>query len=151
MKRSKPPFYKQETPDSCGPACLRMVLSHFNLSVSEAELRARCDCTIFGADPPYVVDVARQLGFSKTDIQNLSPDELQSILAEGLYPIVYVSLLPIDASEGSQALVALDMDVDIDDGAVTVYDPDHGERVLPLGAFLKAWELKRNLAIIVDK
>jgi ABC-type bacteriocin/lantibiotic exporter with double-glycine peptidase domain len=128
-----------------------MVLSHFNLSVSEAELRARCDCTIFGADPPYVVDVARQLGFSKTDIQNLSPDELQSILAEGLYPIVYVSLLPIDAREGSQALVALDMDVDIDDGAVTVYDPDQGERVLPLGAFLKAWELKRNLAIIVDK
>ncbi|HEY6403961.1 MAG TPA: hypothetical protein VI479_21240 [Blastocatellia bacterium] len=128
-----------------------MVLSHFNISVSEAELRARCDCTIFGADPPYVVDVARQLGFNKTDIQNLSPDELQSILAEGLYPIVYVSLLPIDAREGSQALVALDMDVDIDHGAVTVYDPDQGERALPLGAFLKAWELKRNLAIIVDK
>ena len=128
-----------------------MVFSHFNLSVSEAELRARCDCTIFGADPPYIVDVARQFGFGKTDIQNLSPDELQSILDEGLYPIVYVSLLPIDAREGSQALVALDMDVDIEDGAVTVYDPDQGERVLPLGAFLKAWELKRNLAIIVDK
>jgi len=128
-----------------------MVFSHFNLSVSEAELRARCDCTIFGADPPYVVDVARQFGFGKTDIQNLSPDKLQSILDEGLYPIVYVSLLPIDAREGSQALVALDMDVDMEDGAVTVYDPDQGERVLPLGAFLKAWELKRNLAIIVDK
>jgi hypothetical protein len=128
-----------------------MVFSHFNLSVSEAELRARCDCTIFGADPPYVVDAARQFGFNKTDIQNLSPDDLQSILDDGLYPIVYVSLLPIDAREGSQALVALDMDADIDDGAVTVYDPDQGERRLPLGAFLKAWELKRNLAIIVDK
>jgi hypothetical protein len=43
------------------------------------------------------------------------------------------------------------MDADIDDGAVTVYDPDQGERRLPLGPFLKAWELKRNLAIIVDK
>jgi ABC-type bacteriocin/lantibiotic exporter with double-glycine peptidase domain len=124
-----------------------MVFSHFNLSVSEAELRARCDCTIFGVDAPYVVDAARQFGFTKTDIQNLSPDELQAVLAEGHYPIVYVSLLPIDAREGSQALVA----IEIEDDVVTVYDPDQGERLLPMGAFLKAWELKRNLAIIVDK
>ena len=124
-----------------------MVFSHFNLSVSEAELRARCDCTIFGVDPPYAVDVARQFGFGKTDINNLSPDELQLHLDEGRYPIVYVSLLPIDAREGSQALVALE----IGDDTMTVYDPDQGERILPWGAFLKAWELKRNLAIIVDK
>ena len=124
-----------------------MVLSHFNLSVSEAELRARCDCTIFGADPPYVVDVARQLGFNKTDIQNLSPDELQTILDEGHYPIVYVNLLPIDGREGAHTLVALE----IEDDAMTVYDPDQGERLLPIGDFFRAWELNGNLAIIVDK
>ena len=124
-----------------------MVLSHFNLSVSEAELRARCDYTIFGADAPYLVDVARQLGFDKTDIKNLSPDELQTILDEGRHPIVYVNLLPIDGREGTQALVALE----IGDDVVTVYDPDQGERLLPIGAFFKAWELKRNLSIIVDK
>jgi ABC-type bacteriocin/lantibiotic exporter with double-glycine peptidase domain len=124
-----------------------MVLSHFNHSVSEGELRARCDCTIFGSDAPYVVDVARQLGFDKTDIQNLSPDELQTILDEGGYPIVYVNLLPIDGREGTHALVALE----IGDDVVAVYDPDQGERLLPIGAFFKAWELKSNLAIIVDK
>src|SRR5215468_10123189 len=124
-----------------------MVFSHFNLSAPEAELRARCDCTIFGADAPYVADVARQFGFAKTDIQNLTPDELRTVLDEGRYPIVYVNLLPIDAREGSQALIALE----IDGGVVTVYDPDQGERLLPLDAFLKAWELKRNLAIIIDK
>jgi ABC-type bacteriocin/lantibiotic exporter with double-glycine peptidase domain len=123
-----------------------MVLSHFNLSVSESELRARCDCTIFGADAPYVVDVARQLGFNKTDILNLSPDELQILLDEGRHPIVYVNLLPIDGIESAHALVALE----IGDEAVTVYDPDQGERLLPIGAFFKAWELKLNLAIIVD-
>jgi ABC-type bacteriocin/lantibiotic exporter with double-glycine peptidase domain len=124
-----------------------MVLSHFNLSVSETELRARCDCTIFGADAPYVVDVARQLGFKKTDIHNLSPDELRTVIAEGHYPIVYVNLLPIDGREGTHALVALEIEND----AVTVYDPDQGERLLPIVAFFKAWDLKRNLAIVVDK
>lgn len=124
-----------------------MVLSHFNLSVSEAELRARCDCTIFGVDAPYAVDVARQYGFTKTDIHNLSPDELQNILAEGHYPIVYVNLLPIDGREGTHALVALEIEND----AVTVYDPDQGERLLPISAFFKAWDLKRNLAIVVDR
>jgi ABC-type bacteriocin/lantibiotic exporter with double-glycine peptidase domain len=123
-----------------------MVLSHFNLSVSESELRVRCDCTIFGADAPYVVDVARQLGFNKTDILNLSPDELQILLDEGRHPIVYVNLLPIDGIESAHALVALE----IGDDAVAVYDPDQGERLLPIGAFFKAWELKLNLAIIVD-
>jgi ABC-type bacteriocin/lantibiotic exporter with double-glycine peptidase domain len=124
-----------------------MVFSHFDLSVSEAELRARCDCTVFGVDAPYAVDVARQFGFSKSDMQNLSPDDLQDLLDEGRYPIVYVSLLPIDAREGTQALVALE----IEDDGVIVYDPDQGERELPLVAFLIAWELKSNLAIIVDK
>jgi ABC-type bacteriocin/lantibiotic exporter with double-glycine peptidase domain len=124
-----------------------MVLSHFNLSVSEAELRARCDCTIFGSDASNIVDVARQLGFDRTDIHTLSPYELQDILAEGHYPIVYVNLLPIDGSEGTQALVALE----IENGAVAVYDPDQGARLLPTGAFFKAWDLKCNLAIIVDK
>lgn len=124
-----------------------MVLSHFDLSVSEAELRARCDCTIFGADAPYVVDVTRQLGCAKTDIFNLSPDELQTNLDEGRFPIVYVNLLPIDGREGTHVLVALEIGYD----AVTVYDPDQGERLLPIGAFFRAWELKRNLAIIVDK
>jgi ABC-type bacteriocin/lantibiotic exporter with double-glycine peptidase domain len=124
-----------------------MVLSHFDLSLSEAELRARCDCTIFGADAPYIVDVARQLGFDKTDIQNLSPDDLQTNLDEGRYPIVYVNLIPLDGREGTHAFVALE----IGDDDVTVYDPDQGERLLPIGAFFKAWELKRNLSIIVDK
>jgi hypothetical protein len=91
--------------------------------------------------------VARQLGLNKTDIQNLSPDELQINLDEGRLPIVYVNLLPIDGIDGAHALVALE----IGDDAVTVYDPDQGERLLPIGAFFKAWELKRNLAIVVDR
>ncbi|NJM47150.1 MAG: hypothetical protein HC860_14105 [Alkalinema sp. RU_4_3] len=43
--RSKLRFHRQETPDSCVPACLRMVLGAMGVEMSEAELRERCDCT----------------------------------------------------------------------------------------------------------
>ncbi len=124
-----------------------MLLSHFDVSAPEAELRARCDCAIFGAEASKVVEAARHFGFARTDKRNLSRDELKALLAEGRYPIVYVNMLPIDGREGAHALVA----IEIENDAVTVYDPDQGERLLPLSAFLKAWELKRNLAIIVEK
>ncbi len=69
---SKPPFYAQETPDSCAPACLLKVLGSFGLELPEAELRARCDCTpAFGMDALIVVEAARQLGFPLTAKHNL--------------------------------------------------------------------------------
>ena len=36
--KSSLPFYPQETPDSCVPACLRMVLASFGQMLTEAEL-----------------------------------------------------------------------------------------------------------------
>jgi ABC-type bacteriocin/lantibiotic exporter with double-glycine peptidase domain len=47
---SKLPFYKQEEPYSCAPACLRMVLAAKGYTVSESALRERCDCTFLGTD-----------------------------------------------------------------------------------------------------
>jgi|GEM_PF-6321722 len=36
-----------------------MVLSSFGLDIAEAELRVRCDCTVFGTDALKSVDTAR--------------------------------------------------------------------------------------------
>jgi Peptidase_C39 like family len=40
--QSKLPFYRQEKPYSCVPACLRMVLAAKGYVVSESVLRERC-------------------------------------------------------------------------------------------------------------
>ena len=64
-KRLKLQFHKQETTYSCVPACLRMVLSGFGLDLSEAELGARCDCTVFGTDAFQTVNALRELGFPR--------------------------------------------------------------------------------------
>ncbi|MBD2772913.1 cysteine peptidase family C39 domain-containing protein [Iningainema tapete] len=57
-------FHKQETPYSCVPACLRMMLSAFEVDISEAQLRELCDCTPFGTEALKAVDAVRELGFS---------------------------------------------------------------------------------------
>jgi ABC-type bacteriocin/lantibiotic exporter with double-glycine peptidase domain len=91
----KPLFYKQETPYSCVPACVRMVLTRFGRELSEAELRALCDCTPFGTEALNAVDAVRQLGFVGTGKYTLSTDELAAQVRRGLSPIVFVSTLPL--------------------------------------------------------
>jgi len=72
------------------------VLSGFGLDVSEAELRALCDCTPFGTEALKAVDAVRKLGFPKTAKWTLSVDELKTQVNSGFYPIVFINLLPID-------------------------------------------------------
>src|SRR5712692_6348846 len=103
-----------------------MVISGFGLDISEADLRHLCDCTFLGTDALKAVDAARQLGFTATSKQNLSPADLEDILGDGGYPIVYVDLRPIDRVGEQHALVITKMDANF----VTVLDPLSGERLL---------------------
>ena len=144
---SKPPFHKQETPYSCVPACVRMVLASFGCELSEAVLRALCDCTPFGTEALKVVDAVRQLGLPDTGKYTLSLDELTAQVRQGLYPIVFVNTLPIDGITGGHALVV----VGIDQTGVTVYDPLHGERHLPRATFVSAWAMMHNLTILIQQ
>src|SRR5437588_723723 len=107
VKLSKPRFHKQETLDSCAPACLRMVLSSFSLDLPEAELRRLCDCTFDGTDALKVMDAARQLGFINTAKYTLSIGELEAIATGGQFPIVFVDLTPIDGIYQAHALVVI--------------------------------------------
>ncbi len=124
-----------------------MVFSAFGLEATEAELRALCDCTIFGTDALKAVDAARQLGFAKTIKSNLSFDDLAELAAAGYFPIVYVDLRPIQAHAGFHTLVI----IEVEQARVAVYDPAVGERQLPCSTFVTAWALQRNLTIIVQK
>src|SRR6266404_9552596 len=98
-------FHKQETRFSCVPACLRMVLLTFGVDMPESELIVRCDSTILGTNALRAVDAARQLGFAASAKHTLTLDELRDIVAAGLYPIAFVSLLPIDARDDEHAII----------------------------------------------
>jgi hypothetical protein len=107
---SKPPFHRQETPCSCVPACVRMVLASFGRELLEAELRALCDCTPFGTEALNAVDGVRQLGFPATGKYTLWRDERAAQVRQGLYPIVFVNTLPIDGITDGHALMVVGID-----------------------------------------
>ena len=144
---SKPPFHRQETRFSCVPACLRMVLLSLGVDLPESQLRARCDSTILGTDALKAVDAARQLGFPASGKYTLTLDELKGLVAAGQYPIVFVSLLPIEAHDDTHALIVTECPAE----EVHVLDPFTGERVLPLQTFSAAWGLRHNLAILIAR
>ncbi len=125
-----------------------MVLGSFGLDIPESELRKLCDCTpLFGADALMAVDTARHLGFTGTTKYTLTTDELRRCVTAGYFPIVFVNLKPIDNISDIHALVVIEFSQE----GVTVLDPLVGERVLPIETFSTAWELRHNLAILVEK
>jgi ABC-type bacteriocin/lantibiotic exporter with double-glycine peptidase domain len=144
--QSKLPFYRQEKPYSCVPACLRMVLAAKGYVVSESVLRERCDCTFLGTDALTAVDALRVMGFSNSSKCTLRLTELMMELNAGCYPIVFLNLLPIDGVNDPHAMVV----TAVDDDSVHVYDPIQGERLLPRSTFDTAWAMMRNLVILVQ-
>jgi ABC-type bacteriocin/lantibiotic exporter with double-glycine peptidase domain len=129
------------------PACLRTVLASFGLDVSESELRTLCDTTIFGTAALKAVDAAHALGFAGTAKHNLTLEELTAAVDAGLYPIVLVNLDPISGKEAAHAFVVVEASA----SGILVYDPLHGERMLPRETFRAAWALMRNVAVLVAK
>jgi ABC-type bacteriocin/lantibiotic exporter with double-glycine peptidase domain len=124
-----------------------MVLAGLGLEITEAELRRACDTTPLGTDALQAVDCARSLGFAGTAKHTLTVTELATLIANGVHPIAFVSLLPIDGFRDTPALVVIEANAN----AVVVYDPLAGERRLPLPTFNAAWAMRHNLAIIIEK
>ena len=72
-----------------------MVLSSFGVNLTESELRDLCDTTPFdGTNALKAVDAARGLGFTSTAKHTLTLAELQALVADGHYPIIFVDLRP---------------------------------------------------------
>ena len=123
-----------------------MIFAGFGLTLPEEELRALCDCTFLGTDAFQTVEVARHFGFSGTAKHNLTMDELEAIVSDGLFPLVHLNLAPIDGIHQPHAFVI----VAVTPFALVVLDTAQGERLIPRDVFSVAWKTRHNLAIIVE-
>ena len=148
MSKSKPPFFRQETRYSCAPACLRMVLEALGIHLDEAQLRELSGCSPLGTNAFQLIEAARQLGFTASRKYTLaSLEELESLVAEGFFPIVYVDMWPLRGGRSGQnhALVVIAVDPE----RVTVLDPLVGENGMSREDFQVAWAEMRFLTIVI--
>lgn len=142
------PLHRQETPYSCGPACLRMVLELFGVHKEEEELRTLCDCTFDGTDQVLLVTAARDLGFEKTRKYSMGFADLQREVERGVFPIVYIrTRLIADAPAQMHSVVVINATAD----EVYVNDPWRGQYVFPREQFSQEWAASHNLTIIVER
>lgn len=124
-----------------------MVFSSFGFEIDETELREACDCTRLGTDALQAIDAARRLGFTRTSKHTLNIDELAELVKGGVYPIVFVNMIPIEGVREYHALVVTGFDKD----SIEVFDPAKGPRILHFDVLAAAWKMRHRLAIIVEK
>jgi len=123
-----------------------MLLAAKDTFLTEGELRQFCDCTILGTDALQAVQALHRLGFPYAGKFNLSFVELQEQVERGNYPMVFVSLLPLDGLKEVHALVV----IEIEQSIVHVLDPLQGERQLPQLSFTTAWGMMRNVTLLLN-
>jgi ABC-type bacteriocin/lantibiotic exporter with double-glycine peptidase domain len=124
-----------------------MLLLHAGVDVPESQLRELCDTTWLGTDAVQVITAARQLGFKASRKHTLNLSELQNLVDKGAFPIILVSLLPINAHPDLHAVIVLAFERE----QVRVHDPLIAERLLPLETFRTAWHAAHNVTLLIER
>lgn len=93
------------------------------------------------------VDAARALGFNGTAKHNLTFEELTAAVDAGEFPIVFMNLGPLSGNDAAHAFVVIEASA----MGIVVYDPAHGERLLPREAFRAAWAIMSNLTVLIAR
>ena len=140
------PLRRQEQPDSCALACLRMVGAFYGDEWSEDLLRSRVTKGKFGVTAPNVAALARGLGY-QSEVVSATVVELAVLVAARRPAIVYLRTgnLPGLPADRYHAVVVTHVTAQ----AVALNDPDSGSRqTLPLVEFLRAWTATECTAIV---
>lgn len=148
MPKSKPPCYRQETDESCLPACLRMVLAAEGRRMSEKRLRKLCHCQpAWGTLSSDVVSAAHALGFTQSvETYQLRLRDLRDYIHSGVFPIVGVNLYELRGSWSPHAQVV----VKVTARSVEVHDPLLGHLWLLARTFERAWEIEDYLTLLIQ-
>lgn len=138
---AKPPHFFQKHPDSCVPACLKMVLASLGSDISEFDLRNLCKCDKYGTSPSNAVIAAIECGFDAYQA-NLIFEELKDLILQNITPIVFIK-----ASKNinySHAIVVYKISKE----KICALDPEIGERKIEINQFTETWS--RGLTIVIE-
>jgi len=139
-------FFEQETPYSCVPACLRMVLNHFGIEASEDELRLRSYTTHLGTNARDAVVCVQSYGLHAKEFREASLEELRGWLGKNLYPVLLIDLRPLRNETGRHAIVA----EEISETDLIYLDPLVGRQTSSLDVIEKSWQMNSHRAILIS-
>ena len=142
----KPPFIAQEGEYACALACLRMLLAHRGITVSEVELfrGAHLEIAAVGwINPEELALLARQYGLPASE-SRVSLTQLKRLLLAKKWPIVFVNRKPIDGVSEGHAVIP----TRIVQGRVTFLDPLQGERRTSVRKFEQARRIIGQWAVL---
>lgn len=143
---SKPPFIRQERPDACAIACLRMILASQGTKTTEAELVQAAALQPSGMDPEELVRLARRYGV-RAEERQLDRDELFELIRRQRCPIVFLYRRLINGVGEGHAVIP----VRLTRHYVIFLDPLRGERRVTVRRFEEARRLLGNWVVVWER
>lgn len=145
-------FYAQARPESCVPACVRIVLSGASIILPEGEIYVGCETDIDGTLPGKTVAYIESLGLKATSPRLDSISTLETCInSDASHPIVFVNLSVLLGINVIHAVVV--ESIDIEDESISVLDPSFpptGHRQWSLTLFNLAWQAARRQTILIE-
>ena len=140
------PFIPQRADSDCGPAALAMVLSHFGVKTSLAEVAGLSPPDAVGVRAGGLRDVARTKGMEAFVVEGNFNDLIDQLSRDR--PVLVGLAKPIT---GGRALAHYEVVVGIDrtDKKIVTLDPSRGLRENSLEGFAKEWVPTGRVTLIV--
>jgi len=122
----KLPFFRQEQPHTCLPACIRIVLAHWGHNHTEVELAQVCrSVPVWGTLPDDAISGVESLGYHALWFENASLERLLRLLEQNWPVIAFVRAA--DLPHGRAGLHAIVV-ANIEAGDVVCVDPSLAQK-----------------------
>jgi len=129
-------YYRQIDETDCGPACIAMVASHYNLYITIGKVRELCKTDFIGTNLAGMKSAAENLGFTanamRGEVNNATLNQKIT------FPFIAHVRIPIDDNKILDHYIVV---TNINKFNVTIWDPDftRGKHKLSRSDFLKLW------------
>jgi ATP-binding cassette, subfamily C, bacteriocin exporter len=129
-------YYRQIDETDCGPACIAMVASYYNLFITIGKVRELCKTDYIGTNLAGMKTAAENLGFTANAMRGEVNEA--TLNQKIIFPFIAHVRVPYDNNKLLDHYVIV---TNIDKNKVTIWDPDfsRGKHKLNRLDFLKIW------------
>ena len=133
------PHFFQSSPQTCGPACLRMLFAALGQSQDEGTIAQACGVTPYGCQLQDLVPGAQSLGVNAELLRVRGAPDAVTVLSNQVPFVAMIDLASL-TSEGPMIQWHFVVPLALAHAQVTFHDPADGpDRRAGLDHFLAAW------------